>query len=261
MKDKRSQDKWVKFIKTPAWKWKRQNILRRDNFTDQWILQHEGRHIQGDLVHHILPKEDFPQYALADWNLITVSRRTHNRILHNMNGDLTRKGKALMLETAEKNGIQLRRTIMVIGLPGSGKSTYIREHMGPAAIAYDLDSIAAAFRLTKPHQEKHEQARWMANALFKAFAAKALDFAPEVYLARTPSSVKELSEIRPDKLVVCRGRYRITDRPDYTEVDTESMEIAIGEQIEWAEANGIEVELYPPPEAEPAKTSTHKGAG
>ena len=104
---KNKQDKWEKFITSPRWKWKRQNILRRDSYTDQWILQHEGRHVQADMVHHILPKEDFPQYAMADWNLIAVSRRTHNKVLHNMNGDLTRKGKALMLETAEKNGILL----------------------------------------------------------------------------------------------------------------------------------------------------------
>lgn len=258
---KNKQDKWEKFITSPRWKWKRQNILRRDSYTDQWILQHEGRHVQADMVHHILPKEDFPQYAMADWNLIAVSRRTHNKVLHNMNGDLTRKGKALMLETAEKNGILLKQTVMVIGLPGSGKSTFTREHMGPGALAYDLDAIASAFRLTVPHAEQCKPARKMANALLKAFAARAHDFTSEVWIIRSGSSVEEISQIRPDRLIVCRGRYRTENRVDHSEIDIEEMSAMIDEVTEWALANGIDVEIIAPPHSKADPARAGKGAG
>ena len=121
MKDKRSQDKWEKFITSPRWKWKRQNILRRDGYIDQYILRTEGRQVQADLVHHILPKEKFPQYAMEDWNLISVSRRTHTKILHNLNGDLTKKGKALMTETAAVDCARVRSLLAPISIFWSTK--------------------------------------------------------------------------------------------------------------------------------------------
>ena len=50
--------------------------------------------------------------------------------MHNpFNGELTKDGERLMRETAWKNGVKLNMITLVIGLEGSGKSTYVREHM------------------------------------------------------------------------------------------------------------------------------------
>lgn len=237
---------WEKFVHSKAWKQKRQNILRRDGYIDQYALATNGQTREGNIVHHILPKEKFPQYALADWNLITVSTYTHIAVLHTKTGSLTKAGEALMYETAAKNGIPLKRVTMVIGLPGSGKSTWTRNNMGPSAIAYDLDAIAMAFRLQPAHAEWHIPARKLAASLFKAFAARATEFSPDVYLIRTAGNVDELSKIHPDRLVVCTGAYDITKRKDYRPIDTENMEKSILQEIDWCKENGIEVQVIPP---------------
>ena len=74
------------FIWSEKWRTKSHKILRRDNYIDQYVLKTERRMIPADMVHHILPRESFPQYAMEDWNLIAVSRRTHNKILHTIKG-------------------------------------------------------------------------------------------------------------------------------------------------------------------------------
>ena len=39
-----------------------------------------GRSGDADTVHHIYPAEEYPEYEWMDWNLISVSRATHNRV-------------------------------------------------------------------------------------------------------------------------------------------------------------------------------------
>lgn len=65
-----------------------------------------GRMIEAEMVHHIFPREEYPEYAMKDWNLVSVSYKTH-KSLHNLDGSLTKKGKELLERTrrrAEING-------------------------------------------------------------------------------------------------------------------------------------------------------------
>ena len=234
------------FIWSEKWREKSQKVLRRDNYLDQYVLQKENRAIPADMVHHILPRESFPQYAMEDWNLIAVSRSTHNKILHTIKGKLTRAGKALMYETAWRNGIKMTEKILVIGLPGSGKTAYVRAHLGQDAIAYDLDAIAGAFRLAGEHEDIHDGARRMANSLFLAFSSRAHEFAGRVFLIRTAPTPAELAQIRPDRVVLCTGVYDIRWRKDYrNDVDLEEIRRKIEDVKKFCELNSIEIEAPP----------------
>lgn len=234
------------FIWSEQWRRKAHSILRRDGYIDQYILKTTGRMIEANVVHHILPRDEFPQYAMEDWNLISLNKRTHSRIIHTIKGKLTNEGRKLMMETAFKQGIKLHEKILVIGKPGSGKTTWVKDHMGPEAIVYDLDHIAAAFRLKEAHAERHNGARRMANALFKAFAARAGEYASRIFLIRTAPTTEELAQIKPDEVILCLGRYDIRRRKDFQEVDQEAMEKRIEDAKRFCELNSIPFRMIPP---------------
>ena len=58
-----------------------------------------GSHVRqerdADTVHHIYPAEEYPEYEWMDWNLISVSRATHNRLENRKTGELTKEGRML----------------------------------------------------------------------------------------------------------------------------------------------------------------------
>lgn len=77
------------------WKRKRAHILRLDGYRDR-IAARYGRAEEATTVHHIYPAEAYPEYAYADWNLISVSVGTHNKLENRVTGELTAMGRELM---------------------------------------------------------------------------------------------------------------------------------------------------------------------
>lgn len=227
------------FYDSKRWRDKRRHILLRDKYTDQYRLR-DGVRLEATVVHHILPLEEFPQYALCDWNLISVNDFTHRNILHQTyTHQLTKKGKLLMKETAHINGVKLQMLTMVIGMPGTGKSTYVKKHL-KGGLVYELDAIACAFRLTVPHAEEiHAGARRMAAQLRQGFLAIAPKYSDNLFIVRTCPSIEEMAETMPDKLVVCTKVH--VERP-YV-YDPLEYKKRIDAAIDFAKNNGIEVEF------------------
>lgn len=230
-------------LKTTRWREKSKKILKRDKYIDQFLLKKYGLIKEATLVHHILPRDKYPQYTFCDWNLISVSWETHVKKLHNnVNGELTKEGKQLMKETAFINGIKLEKTILVIGLPESGKTSYVKKNIGDG-LAYDLDYIAAAFRLKSPKEEMHVSSRKMANRLLKGFIVEAPKYNSNVFIIRTAPYENEVYEINPDKIVVCEGGFnkKLSNKYD---IDIDEAKNRINETIKYAELNHVEIEYY-----------------
>ena len=80
------------------WKKKRKHILRLDEYVDR-IEKRYGRTVDAKVVHHIYPAEEYPEYAWRDWNLISVSQATHNKLEDRSTGTLTELGLALQRKT------------------------------------------------------------------------------------------------------------------------------------------------------------------
>ncbi len=80
------------------WRKKRAYILKLDNYMDI-IDKRYGRTTEATTVHHIYPAKIYPKYAFADWNLISVSQKTHNRLENRQTGELTEAGRQLMERT------------------------------------------------------------------------------------------------------------------------------------------------------------------
>ena len=108
----------------------------------------------------------------------------------------------------------MNETILVIGLPGTGKSTYTKRNMDDASICYDLDAIAAAFRLSNPHEEDHKPARKMANDLFKGFTMKAHEYARRLFIIRTAPTIDQVMQMDPTKIVICKERFEARPMED-----------------------------------------------
>jgi len=222
------------------WKRKRNFILKRDGYQCQ-LSRREGLKVEADTVHHIFPVRDYPEYAMCSWNLISLSRAAHNMLHDRDTDELTDEGIALMRMTAMKEGIDLmdEGVTLVIGKPGTGKTTWARTHMTGSTLVYDLDYIAAAFRL-EMGETSHKQARWMANDLLQGFALKATSYAAHVIVIRTAPSVNDLEAIQPDRIIYLTKVYR-KDPVEIPDFDIKMARIQM-----WAENNNVPLTVSPP---------------
>ena len=81
-------------------RWRRLAALamRRDGYRCQ-IAARYGRSAPAEVVHHIYPVDEYPEYAYCLWNLISLSRAAHNKLHDRENNKLTAEGVALMRRT------------------------------------------------------------------------------------------------------------------------------------------------------------------
>lgn len=200
--------------------------------------------IEAEHVHHIFPREQYPEYQYERWNLMSLCFNCHNGMHNRFNGELSKAGRIQMQTTALMNGIDIRshkQTILVIGLRGCGKSTYVKQHLDGDSMAYDLDAIASAFRLKMPHEEYYKPARNMANDFLAGFINKAHDYVDTLYIIRTAPPIKELEQIAPDKVVICKTMYEYRNMNDRA-----SAQRRIDDAEKFCTAQGVAVEIIAP---------------
>lgn len=227
------------FYKTKKWEEVRKRILRRDRYTDQLDLRN-GIHTPADLVHHIFPSDVYPEYRYKEWNLISLSRDNHELLHNRVTNDLTNAGRALLMETASAQGIKLDHLTLIVGLKGTGKTEWVKQHLGNG-VAYDLDYIASAFRLKAPHEEYHKTSRKMANSMGRAFAEKARSYGGDIFIIRTAPTIEELVAYNPDTIVVCKDKHNIDHRrSNLTYDETEKLQRILAIE-EYCKANGLDV--------------------
>lgn len=89
-----------KFGTSWTWRTKRKQILERDDHQCK-ICSKPAR-----IVHHIFPLDEFPEYGMDDWNLVSLCCSCHNRI-DSSRSELSDEGKKMLRETALKQGIPI----------------------------------------------------------------------------------------------------------------------------------------------------------
>lgn len=84
--------------KSKRWKALSAKAMRRDGYKCQ-IAARYGRSEVAEIVHHIYPVEEYPEYGYCLWNLISLSRAAHNKLHDRERNTLTPEGVALMRRT------------------------------------------------------------------------------------------------------------------------------------------------------------------
>lgn len=225
------------FYKTNKWAALRNTALIRDKYMCQ-CCKANNRMTNATCVHHIFPIERYPQYAYETWNLMSLCDKCHDEMHNHYTGELSKKGMLFLRSIAAIRGIKIsckKETILVVGLRGTGKSTYCRNKMDEFTLVYDMDAIASAFRLKMPHEEYFKPARRMANDFLKGFLAKAHEYAPKIYVIRTAPTIKEFEEIEPDKIVFClkeRTFREMDDREKAIKRINDLMKYCAGKDVE-----------------------------
>ena len=133
---------------------------------------------------------------------------------------------------------------LVCGLPGSGKTTYVKNNLQDG-LCYDLDYIAWALRLEGEHVEFHQKARLLANEFLHGFVCLSHKYTDNIFVIRTAPNESEIEYINPNKIVIMKTQYSVTERKDWPWVNVNEEEKL--ERLllikQYAEENGILLEI------------------
>jgi len=94
------------FYKSKRWKRMRVAVLSRDGYQCQ-VSKRYGKNVPANTVHHIFPADDYPQYRLESWNLISVCTTVHDELHDRTTRSLTDKGRELMERVARQRGMEV----------------------------------------------------------------------------------------------------------------------------------------------------------
>ena len=128
-------------------------------------------------------------------------------------------------------------TILIIGLPGSGKTTWARKNMGDG-LCYDFDALSAAFRLSAPKTNDTRASRGTANDLLSHFCRAASLRCNRLLIIRAAPQLAEARILNPDRVVYCRSDYW----PEIETSELRGMQRRIEDAISWAAENGVPIE-------------------
>lgn len=92
------------FYRSRRWEKLRASVLRRDGYMCQDSKRY-GKTVQANTVHHIFPRDEYPEYEWEPWNLISLSSKAHDEMHDRATGKLTEKGKRLLDRTAIEHNI------------------------------------------------------------------------------------------------------------------------------------------------------------
>ena len=100
------QKKSDPFYRGKRWERVRAAALARDGYMCQESRRY-GVMAQADTVHHVFPRELYPEYQYALWNLVSLTGAVHDEMHDRVTGDLTAKGRELLRRVARRNNVDI----------------------------------------------------------------------------------------------------------------------------------------------------------
>ena len=90
----------------PRWEKLRKQALIRDGYQDRYLSRY-GKLRDAEVVHHIFPVREFPEYQYCLWNLISVTRSTHNSFHDTRTDELTEKGQEVLRRLCKRRNMDI----------------------------------------------------------------------------------------------------------------------------------------------------------
>lgn len=100
-KDIRKEGKFDTWYKTKKWQKLRRYVLMRDKYLCQLEVRY-GKRIDAEVVHHIFPVEEYPELFFNADNLISLSKKAHNKMHDRMTDEITPEGRRLQEKVRKK---------------------------------------------------------------------------------------------------------------------------------------------------------------
>ena len=94
------------YYKTRRWLRLRAAVLRRDGYVCQESRRY-GKRVAATTVHHVFPREAFPEYQWEPWNLISLAGDVHDQMHDRGGGELSEKGVAMLKRIARREGVEI----------------------------------------------------------------------------------------------------------------------------------------------------------
>jgi len=162
--------------KTSEWKRVRRRVLDRDGYVCQIRL--DGCLTEADQVDHIVPAAAGGEFY-DDRNLRACCRRCNSKRAR---------------RTKVREGWRRADTVvmLVVGPPGAGKSTYVREQASPRDVVVDYDRIAQALGSPVTHgHANHEAVMAARGAVLRRLRRGELD-APRAWIVSSNPAAEEM---------------------------------------------------------------------
>ncbi|MDY4128685.1 HNH endonuclease [Peptostreptococcus porci] len=158
---------------TSKWEKKRKNILKRDDYLCV-ECKRKGIRRDAEMVHHINPADKYPELFLENDNLISLCNVCHNKMHNRNNNTLSKLGRKYQLLYWDKRGHNnMTKIKFVVGAPCSGKSTYVKSHMGDNDIVFDYDEISKSITNCNLHDNNPNAHKYLYE--FKKIFLKLLE--------------------------------------------------------------------------------------
>lgn len=94
------------FYKSGRWNRLRSQAMRRDGYICQQSKRY-GRITSAEMVHHILPRDIFPEYQWCLWNLVSLTNKEHDKLHDRVTNRLTDEGMRLVRRLVLERGLDL----------------------------------------------------------------------------------------------------------------------------------------------------------
>lgn len=91
------------YYKSKRWEHLREKVLRRDGYKCRECIRY-GKHKSAEVVHHAVPRSDFPELQWESWNLVSLCNTCHEHMHTRTTDELSAAGRDLANRTLRKAG-------------------------------------------------------------------------------------------------------------------------------------------------------------